>query len=225
MTNAHFYYEGGLIKCSWKKKGSPPGLFELKQLVLLVECRAIVLKLAHEVPLAGYLEVTKSKNRILQRYYWPGVFKDVAKYCKSCEICQRSQGRKPVRVGLIPLPLRTHPFERIAMDLVGNQYILTIVDYATWYPEAIALPSTEAENIVKELIKVFSHVRIPEEILTDQGANFMSTLLQEMYLLLHVRRIRTSPYQPQTGDPMKVGVGVGVGLMKVGVVGVGVGVD
>ena len=177
-----------------------------------MECKAIVLKLAHDVPMAGYLEVTKSKNRILQRYYWPGVFKDVAKYCKSCEICQRSQGRKPVRVGMIPLPLRMHPFERIAVDLVGllprsrrrNQYILTIVDYATRYPEAIALPSAEAENIVKELIKGFSHVRIPEEILTDQGANFMSTLLQEMYLLLHVRSIRTSPYHPQTGDPMKV---------------------
>lgn len=105
------------------------------------------------------------------------------------------------------MPLKTHPFERIAMDLVGplkksrrgNRYILTIVDYATRYPEAIALPSTEAERIAKELIKVFSRVGIPEEILTDQGANFIvSTLLQELYVLLHVRRIRTSPYHPQT---------------------------
>ena len=205
-TNAHFYYEGGLIMPLWKKKGSPPGLFELKKLVLPVECRAVALKLAHEVPMAGHLGVTKTKSRILQRYYWPGVFKDVAKYYKSYEICQRSRGRKPVRVGMIPLPLRMHPFERKAIDLVGplprsrrgNRYILTIVDYATRYPEAIALPSTEAERIAKELIKVLLHVGIPEEILTDQGANFMSTLLQEMYLLLHVRRIRTSPYHPQT---------------------------
>ena len=68
-----------------------------------------------------------------------------------------------------------HPFERIAMDLVGplprsrrgNWYILKIVDYATRYPEAFALRSTEAERIAKELIKVFSHVGIPDEILTD----------------------------------------------------------
>lgn len=92
------------------------------------------------------------------------------------------------------------------MDLVGplprsrrgNRYILTIVDYATRYPEAFALRSTEAERIAKELIKVFSHVGIPDEILTDQGANFMSTILQEMYLLLHVQRIRTSPYHRKT---------------------------
>uniref|UniRef100_A0A1X7U6T0 Integrase zinc-binding domain-containing protein n=1 Tax=Amphimedon queenslandica TaxID=400682 RepID=A0A1X7U6T0_AMPQE len=118
------------------EEGSPPGLFELKQLVLPVECRAVVLKLAHEVPMAGHLGITKTKDRILQRYYWPGIFKDVAQYCKSCEICQRSRRKNPVKVGMIPLPLKTHPFERIAMDLVGplprskrgNRYILTIVD-------------------------------------------------------------------------------------------------
>ena len=58
---------------------------------------------------------------------------------------------------MIPLPLRIHPFERIAINLVGplprsrrvNRYILTIVDYDTRYPEAIALlPSTEAERIL-----------------------------------------------------------------------------
>ena len=39
---------------------------------------------------------------------------------------------------------------------------------------------------------------IPREILTDQGSNFMSQLLVELYLLLHVKPIRTSPYHPQT---------------------------
>lgn len=60
--------------------------------------------------------------------------------------------KKPVKAGMIPLPLKTHPFQRIAMDLVGplprskrgNRYILTIVDYVTRYLEAIALPSTGA---------------------------------------------------------------------------------
>jgi len=104
------------------------------------------------------------------------------------------------------MPLVTCPFERMAMDLIGplprsrkgNKYILTIVDYATRYPEAVALPSTEASRIAKELITLFSRVGIPEEILSDQGANFMSDLLQELYQLLHIRRIRTTPYHPQT---------------------------
>ena len=109
---------------------------------------------------------------------------------------------------MVPMPLVTRLFERIAMDLVGplprsrkgNWFTLTIVDYATCYPEAIPLPSTEAERIARELITVFSRVGIPEKILSDEGANFMATLLQEVYQLLHIKWICTSPCHPQTDD-------------------------
>ena len=72
----------------------------------------------------------------------------------------------------------------------GNKYVLTICD-ATKYPEAIPLPSIEAERIAKELMIVFSRMGIPKEILTDQGTNFMSTLLHEVYQLLNDTRILT----------------------------------
>ena len=52
--------------------------------------------------------------------------------------------------------------------------------------------------MAKELVHLFSHVGVPDEILTDQGSNFMSALLEEMYCLLHIKRIRTTPYHPQT---------------------------
>ena len=206
-SSSQFHYRDGMLYRTWKPQGAEAGgPQEYEQLVLPSQCRGAVLRLAHEVPMAGHLGVTKTKDRVLQRYYWPGVFKDVAQYCRSCEVCQRSTPRRPLRAEMIPMPLMTRPFERIAMDIVGplpqsksgNRFILTIVDYATRYPEAIALPSTEASRIAKELVTYFSRVGIPEEILSDQGANFMSGLLQEVYQLLHIRRIRTSPYHPQT---------------------------
>ena len=45
---------------------------------------------------------------------------------------------------------------------------------------------------------MFARVGIPREMLTDQGANFQSRLLAELYRLLHVEGICTSPYHPQT---------------------------
>ena len=92
------------------------------------------------------------------------------------------------------------------MDFIGplpqtqkeNRSVLTICDYATRYPEAIPLPSTEAVRVAKELVNLFSHVGIPEEILSDHGENFMSTMLHEVYTLLNIKRIRTTPYHPQT---------------------------
>ena len=49
----------------------------------------------------------------------------------------------------------------------GNRYILVMCDYATHYPEAVPLKSIDTENIAEELVKIFSRVGIPREILTD----------------------------------------------------------
>ena len=84
------------------------------------------------------------------------------------------------------------------MSSRGNRFILVICDYATRYPEAVALRHIDAISVAGELLKLFSRVGVPKEILTDQGANFTSRLLVELYQMLHVQPIRTSPYHPQT---------------------------
>ena len=59
------------------------------------------------------------------------------------------------------------------------------------------LKSIDAEHVAEELILLlFARVGVPKEILTDQGSNVTSRLLEELYRLLHVRPIRTSPYHP-----------------------------
>ena len=63
---------------------------------------------------------------------------------------------------------------------------------------AVAVRSIDAECIADELVRIFARVGIPEEILTDQGSNFTSKLMSEIYRLLHIHPIRTSPYHPQT---------------------------
>ena len=98
------------------------------------------------------------------------------------------------------------PFQKIAMGIVGplprsrsgNRYVLVICDYATRYPEAVPMRTVGAESVAEELVKMFARVGIPGKILTDQGSNFTSQLLTEMYRLLHIRPIRTTPYHPQT---------------------------
>ena len=45
---------------------------------------------------------------------------------------------------------------------------------------------------------MFSRVGIPQEILTDQGTVFLSNTLKQVYRLLGIKGIRTTPYHPQT---------------------------
>ena len=80
----------------------------------------------------------------------------------------------------------------------GYQYVLVTCDNATRYPEAILLRCTDGHRVAEELIVFFSRMGIPREILSDQGTNFMSQLLKEIYRHLHIHTIRTTPYHPQT---------------------------
>ncbi|XP_078581557.1 uncharacterized protein LOC144864980 [Branchiostoma floridae x Branchiostoma japonicum] len=199
-----YIQEGGMIYRRWS-----PGTEdeERKQLVLPQQCRQVVLQLAHDAPMAGHLGKKKTTERILMNFFWPGVHSDVKAHCRGCEVCQKTARRSATnRAPLIPLPIMDIPFQRIAMDIVGplersktgNKYVLVVCDYATRYPEAIPMRSVDAKHVAGELIKMFARVGIPEEILTDQGTNFMSKLLTELYDALKIRGIRTSPYHPQT---------------------------
>ena len=73
--------------------------FQVEQSVLPKRCRDIVLKLAHDVPLASHLGKEKTGRRLLRRFYWPTLFKDVAQGAQHAS----DQGKiKPAP--LVPLP-------------------------------------------------------------------------------------------------------------------------
>ena len=67
------------------------------------------------------------------------------------------------------------PFTRVAIEIVGplhrtkkgNRYILTLCDYSTKHPEAIALKTIDTETVANALIEIFSRIGIPKEISSD----------------------------------------------------------
>ncbi len=157
--------------------------------------------------MAGHLGIKKTTDRIQRQFFWPGMRGDITRYCRSCDVCQ-----KTVKRGTIPkaplgrMPLIDVPFKRCAVDLIGpisppseggHQFILTLVDYATRYPEAIPLKKTTTEEVAEALLDIFSRVGIPDEILSDMGTQFTSDLMQEISRLLQVRQLTTTPYHPQ----------------------------
>uniref|UniRef100_A0A3B3D8P6 Gypsy retrotransposon integrase-like protein 1 n=1 Tax=Oryzias melastigma TaxID=30732 RepID=A0A3B3D8P6_ORYME len=105
--------------------------------------RSMILNLGHTIPWAGHLGQAKTYHRIAQHFYWPGLYKDVAEYCKTCHECQMVSPRKVSdRACLQTLPIMDVPYNRIAMDIIGplpksssgHKYTLVLCDYATRYP-------------------------------------------------------------------------------------------
>ena len=78
----------------------------------------------------------------------------------------------------------------------GNRHILTVIDYATRYAEAVALRNIDTETVAEALLDIWSRVGVPEEILTDRGSQFMSDVMEEINRLMSIKHLSTSPYHP-----------------------------
>ena len=72
------------------------------------------------------------------------------------------------------MPLIDKPFKRVAINLGGpigspsedcHRY-MTLVDFATRYPEAVPLNNIDTETVAEALVDVFSCLELPEEILS-----------------------------------------------------------
>ena len=183
------------------------------QLVIPGVFREKVLRLAHETLLTEHLGIKKTLDRVVSEFFWPGVCGDVARFCKSCDICQRTiQKGRVTKVPLGKMPLIDTPFKRVAVDIVGpieprsdkkSRYILTMIDYATRYPEAVALPSIETERVAEALIAMFSRVGIPSEMLMEHESRVTIEVMNEVSRLLSLQQLTTIPYRPYSKGPVE----------------------
>lgn len=166
-----------------------------------------VLKMLHNSATGGHLGVQKLQAKVKDRFYWPGWFEDVKKWCRECTECASRKSSAPnIRAPLQP-SFVSRPFERVALDILGplpltgdkNKYILVIGDYFSKWTEAVALPNQEAVSIAKVLVQEWvCRFGVPRSIHSDQGRNFESKLFTELCGLLQMHKTRTTSYHPQS---------------------------
>ena len=196
-TDGYFYVNGILMHRKFTKH-LHDGLPYIDRVVVSEAYRPEILRLGHSIPLAG---------RIYRHFTWPHLYLEVKDFCATCPQCQLV-ARKSImsRAPLNPVPIVSEPFKKIAIDLIGElpktktgyKYILTLVDYATRYPEAIPLKTTHSRVIAEALISVFSRVGLPNEIVSDQGSNLIGELMTQLYELLGISHIKVAPYSYST---------------------------
>ena len=175
--------------------------------VVMPKCRCqLILALAHSNPMGGHFRVKRTTARVGKHFTWPGLSVDIKNLCTSCPQCQKAARNNPSRAPLVPLPVITVPFSRLAFDVVGPlprtrsgfKYVLTCICYASKYLEAIPLKRVDAQSVAEGMVEVNSRTGLPTEILRDQGTVFMSALHKQFYDFLEIKRIRTSPYHPKS---------------------------
>ncbi|XP_065936509.1 uncharacterized protein [Magallana gigas] len=68
-----------------------------RQLIVPRKYRTIVMKIAHETLMGGHLGSKKTTDRVVSEFYWPGIQSDIRRFCRSCDVCQRTipKGKVP----------------------------------------------------------------------------------------------------------------------------------
>ena len=142
---------------------------------------------------------------VKEKFWWPTMAQDVTRIVQTCEICQqckRLAGSKKAPLQHFPC---FQPFTTVALDLVGplntirgKSYILTIIDFATRWIEAIPLANSKAPTVARAFFNEwccrYGH---PTHVHSDQGKQFDGSLFHELCRIMCTKKTRTTAYHPQ----------------------------
>jgi transposase InsO family protein len=166
-----------------------------------------VVQEAHGQLLTGHDGIAKTKERLLQSYYWPNMDSDVTLHIQGCQRCQtRRVDNRPKPHLLTPLPQCSELNQRIHVDLYGplktsesgKKYVLVMTDAFSKYAEVIAVPNKEAPTVSLAIFnRWICRFGCPLEIVSDGGKEFVNKISQELYKLLKIKHSVTTAYHPQ----------------------------
>ncbi|GFW38009.1 gag-Pol polyprotein [Trichonephila clavipes] len=123
------------------------------------------------------------------------------------EECARFKATNQKPAGLLRTPVYSQRFEVIAIDLfgplpqtdTGKQWIFIVEDCATKWVELFALSQASARQCATTLIEeVFMRHGIPRRIISDNGTQFVSAVLQQICFTLNISQNFIPVYSPQS---------------------------
>ena len=121
--------------------------------------------LAHE----GHQDMVRTKSRLREKVWWPGMDKQVEEVVRAYHPCQLVGPRaKPEPVRSTRLP--EGPWKEISIDLLdvsSGEHLLVVVDYYSRWIEAILLKKTDAHHVVKSMEAIFRTHGLPECLRSD----------------------------------------------------------
>lgn len=175
------------------------------QLVIPSHKRLEVLQAHHDAPTAGHYGAQRTLLRIQRLYFWPGMRRDVYEYAQKCTACQKYKAGNQKPPGLLQTPVMQQRFEVIAIDLFGplptgpsgEKWILIAEDTASRWVELFPLRNATAEACGWTLLhEIFFRFGLPRRIISDNGTQFVSQIMQYLSYCLQIQQTFTPVYHP-----------------------------
>jgi len=189
---------------------------------------ADILFASHGNIVSGHAGVTKTIDKILTKYWWKGLYSDVAEYIANCDKCQFADKSGQKRnATLQPLPHPDHFGSRIHADLFGplaasvpeqtgtgkrptsvpitKKFILVLTDAATKYIELVGLPDKSPETVGRAIFdRYICRYGVMSLLVSDQGSEFVAKIMKDLYDRLQIPKQQTSGYHPQSNSQCEI---------------------
>ena len=168
---------------------------------------------AHGQELSGHFGLLKTKEQILNSYFWPNMEADISNHLRSCQKCQKILPNRNAPQLLTPLPLPTEPNQRVHADLFGplkcedgsKKYVLCMTDAFSKLVELVVIPNKEAGTVACAILnRWICRYGVPLEIVTDMGLEFKNKLFAEISRLIGTKHSTTSAYHSQCNSQAEV---------------------
>ncbi len=181
------------------------------RIVIPASMRADILDRIHE----GHQGVAKCRERAAMSVWWPEINQDIQDKVSACTFCQinnASQRKEPLK----PTDLPDRPWQRVAADLCelkGERY-LVVIDYYSRYLEVAYLTDITSKQVIGKMKCIFARWGIPEELVTDNGTQFVSAEFAAFRELYGFRQTTSSPHYPQANGMAEAGVKIAKRILK-----------
>lgn len=149
-------------------------IFRLDKIIVPQKLRRKTIKAAHSM---GHLGMTKMKQMLRNRYWFPEMnimIEEEIRKCFECQVTTESHQKEPVKMTEIP----DAAWEVVSVDFGGpypdGHYNLVVVDKRTRFPEVEQTHSTAAKPTIKLLRKIMTNYGIPRRLESDGGPPFTS---------------------------------------------------
>lgn len=161
----------------------------------------------HISALAGHKGRDRTFSKIAKRFYWRHLRADVEEYVKRCQDCQLKKNSRIKRKSPMCITdTATDAWDKVSIDIVGplpttksgNNNILTLMDNLTRYGIAVPIPDATSQTIARAIAEnLICKFGTPLAILSDNGSNFMSKVMDHFTEIFKIRKFNTSTYHPQ----------------------------
>ena len=148
----------------------------------------------------GHLGVVKMKALVRSYVWWPNISGQLEELAKACSWCQHNQ-KMPTKGPLHQWEWATTPWQHIHIDYGGpfqNSMFLVVVDAHSKWPDVVPVSSTTSSSTIEVLCDLFARFGIPEQIVSDNGAQFISEEFQAFVRSNGIRHLTSAPYHPAT---------------------------